>query len=160
MAAPVQFDLPGFTTKGQQLFRKRSQQLIGALNQRMKKKGFKGSLSLADGRAMLAKGLGQPCRYCGERIKISSMSPDHPTPLGRGGNPWDIECICYRCNKMKSELIPDEFLRFLFFLKSLSEEAQKDIKGRLSAGAFGIRMMAQMAGRKYAKKEKAAEPAG
>jgi 5-methylcytosine-specific restriction endonuclease McrA len=160
MAAPLQFDLPGFTTEGQKLFRKRSQQLIGALNQRMKKKGFKGRLALASGRAALAKGVGKPCRYCGERIKIKTMSPDHPTPLARGGNAWEIECICRSCNEIKSELMAEEFQALLNFIKTLCPEAQADLKRRLHAGAFGIRMMAQRAGRKYVKKEKAAEPAG
>ena len=100
----TQFDLlPGFTIAGKEKFIKRANSLIGGLNARMKKKGFAGNLPRAKGRAALAAGLGKPCRYCREVIKISTMSPDHPTPLSRGGEPFDIEIICLSCNEIKAE---------------------------------------------------------
>jgi hypothetical protein len=162
MAEPLQFDLPGFTTKGRKFFIKRSQQLICSLNQRMKKKGFKGSLPLAEGRAALAKGVGQLCRYCRETIKISTMSPDHSTPLVRGGNPWEIECICIGCNREKGELTAEEYVRFLAHIKTYTPEAQEYIHRMMKAGGSFIRMRARMDGMamRERKEKVAAAPKG
>jgi hypothetical protein len=157
MAAPLQFDLPGFTTEGQKFFLKRSQELINSLNQRLKKKGFKGRLPLADGRAALAKGVGKPCRYCREIIKISTMSPDHPTPLVRGGEPWDIECIDVGCNREKGELTAEEYVRFRAHVLTYTPEAQEYIHRMMKAGGAFFKMRARMDGMAAReRKEKAA----
>jgi len=63
MAITMQISLPGFTTKAQQRFNKRSGQLVAALNQRIRKKGFLGSLPLKKGREILAVGVRQLSQY-------------------------------------------------------------------------------------------------
>jgi hypothetical protein len=156
MAITMQISLPGFTTKAQQKFNKRSGQLVAALNQRMRKKGFSGNLPLKKGREILASGVGQPCKFCGERIKISTMSPDHPMPIARGGDPWTMECICISCQREKGELTAEEFAQFLADVRKYSPEAQADIHQRMRAGGAFAKMQFAMR-RMMASKDKMRE---
>jgi hypothetical protein len=156
----TQIDLLGnFTTAGQELFKKRSASIVHSLNARMRKRGVSGRLSLDVGRAALAEGVGKPCRYCRERIKIATMSGDHPIPISRGGDPFLIVCICKSCNEIKGEIPDDEFLRFIAFINTFSPESRADLLRRLHMGAFGIRTMARQAGRMMYEKKAGAKKA-
>ena len=152
MASETQITLPGFTTKGQALFMKRSGQLIHSLNARMRKKEFTGRMSLTVGREVMARGVGKPCRYCGVIIKISTMSPDHPTPISKGGDPWTIECICINCQLVKGELDADEMTRFMAHVRTYSPESQRHILGMMKGGAAYQRVLAISRGKFKRKK--------
>ena len=52
------------------------------------------------------------CPYCQKEIRESELSVDHIYPLSRGGDD-DFENMipcCSRCNRMKADMLPDEFL--------------------------------------------------
>ena len=154
MPIASQIELPGFTTKGQKLFKKRAGQLIHALNARMKKKGFSGCMPLDVGRAILAQCVGKPCKYCGEIVKVRTMSPDHPLALSRGGDPWTIEGICIDCQHMKGEMSAEEFARFYAHVRTYTPETQNYIKGMMKAGAAYQRVLAMSRGQMMRKKVK------
>jgi hypothetical protein len=136
--------LPGFTTRGQKLFKKRSAQAVYNINARLKKIGLTARITLEAGRAALAAGVGKPCRYCKELIKIATMSPDHPTPVSRGGDPLKIECICLSCNHEKGELDSAEFERFYAHVRTYRPESQRYIHGMMRAGAAYQRVKGKM----------------
>ncbi|HVN82279.1 MAG TPA: HNH endonuclease [Terriglobia bacterium] len=139
----LQLDLlSGLKPKEAALFKKRSQQLISNLNARMRKKGFDGRIPLPQGRQVLAECVGRPCRYCGEKIKASTMSPDHPTPISKGGDPWVIEGICISCNHIKGELTAEEFTKFSLHLKTYSPSTERYIRGMMKGGAAYQRVLA------------------
>ena len=128
--------LPGYSTSAQKKFRKRALQLVNALKQRMLKLGF--TLDGFDRDKMiviLAGGIGQPCRFCGEPIKTATMSPDHPTPVSRGGEPWVIQVCCQRCNRRKGTMLENEYQRLMEHVQTYCPETQAYILRMLSAGA-------------------------
>jgi len=63
----------------------------------------------------LLRSVGFRCRYCGRRLTRTSATPDHRTPLGRGGSNWitNIVPACLPCNQRKSNLTEKEYLRRL-----------------------------------------------
>jgi hypothetical protein len=75
-------------------------------------------------------------------------------PVSLGGDPFLIECICKGCNSIKGAVSSEVFQRFMQFLYSISPEEKGDFIKRLHAGAYGIRMMVQAAGRNYGKRNK------
>ena len=128
--------LPGYTTTAQRKFRKRALQLLNALKQRMLKLGF--TLDGFNRDKMietLAAGIGKPCRYCGKVIKTATMSPDHPTPVSRGGEPWVIQVCCQRCNRRKGTMLENEYQRLMEHVQTYCPETQAYILRMLSAGA-------------------------
>ena len=74
------------------------------------------------------------CRYCGRPLSVLTFSPEHKTPLKRGGDlslsNLDLE-VCLPCNHRKGGLKVDEFLALLEGLKTFPEAARTDILSRL-----------------------------
>ncbi|MDD5034107.1 MAG: HNH endonuclease [Methylococcaceae bacterium] len=128
--------LPGYTTAAQRKFRKRALQVIQNLKTRMLKAGF--TLDGFNRDALLeilAAGIGNPCPYCGESIKTRTMSPDHPTPISKGGDPWVIQVCCQRDNRRKGEMDDAEYRKLLTHLETYCPETKAYILRMLSAGA-------------------------
>jgi len=147
MADSAHFSLPGFTTGGKKRFWERSGKIVHNLNARMLKRGIMGGkLSLEEGRDVLARGLGEPCKYCGQKIKVSTMSLDHPTPVSKGGDPWSVECICAGCNREKGELTDQEFQKFLVHVLTYAPNTQAYFHRTMRSGGAFFRMQAAMRG--------------
>ena len=148
--------LPGFTHAAAVKFMAKSSATIRALNARMKKKGFSGNLPLAVGRQAMVDAIQKPCRYCGEVVKISTVSLDHPTPLARGGAPFVVVGCCLSCNQKKGELTAKEYLGLRAFVGAMSPEAQEYIWRAISAAGFFWKMQAQANGMRLRNKQLAA----
>ena len=146
--------LPGFTNRVNEAFKKRSQQIANNVNQRMRKLGFGGRWGLAEARALMAKALGKPCPYCGQRIKVKTMSPDHPIPVSRGGEPYAIQIVCQLDNRRKGELTADEYMRFLQHVKTYAPEAQEYILRMMAAGGAYFRLVRAMRGQAAVRRQK------
>lgn len=138
--------LTDFTSASQRRFNDRSRSIQTSLNSRMKKAGFSGSISLLACRTILAAAVMRPCLYCGEIIKVATMSADHAMPIARGGEPFEIVCCCTQCNRRKGELSEDEYRALMAFVGSLAPEAQASIWRRLAAGGSFFRMHRAMDG--------------
>jgi 5-methylcytosine-specific restriction endonuclease McrA len=56
---------------------------------------------------------GNACVYCRESIAAATCHIDHIMPLSRGGEHVEsnMQATCARCNKMKSNKLPDDFAR-------------------------------------------------
>lgn len=52
------------------------------------------------------------CAYCGQRRNIKYMTVDHIIPLSKGGTNdiGNLQCTCKRCNNLKGDMMPDEFV--------------------------------------------------
>jgi 5-methylcytosine-specific restriction endonuclease McrA len=76
------------------------------------------------------------CSYCKEPINILTISPDHRTPLSRGGSLElaNICGACVTCNTRKGRLKPGEFMFLRECVATLPEAARGDIWRRLTAG--------------------------
>ena len=136
----AQFQLAGYTKTANSRFLAVSRRLVNNLNGRMKAQKIPGRLSLEDGRKILAMAVGKPCPYCEERMIMSKMTLDHPVPLARGGNPWEVVACDRSCNNRKSDMLPEAFLKLLGFLKTLDEPDRNSVLYRLAAGAAFPRM--------------------
>ena len=58
---------------------------------------------------------GQRCVYCASPLDAHSATLDHVHPLARGGahDPANVVVACGACNRMKGDLLPQEFfMRF------------------------------------------------
>lgn len=77
------------------------------------------------------------CEYCEEPIDIMTISPDHATPMNRGGSLElaNLRGACERCNTLKGSLLPGEFKALLAGLKTFTEDGRKDIIRRLMGAA-------------------------
>lgn len=134
-----------FTAKETAKFYKQASRIIHNLNARMRKLGFQGKMDLGAGRAMLLAEVGGPCRYCKQRIKVSTMTLDHPIPLARGGNPWVLEVICDDCNRIKGGvLLPEHFESLTAHLKTYPEYVENYVRGMIKAGNAYHRMLTTM----------------
>jgi 5-methylcytosine-specific restriction endonuclease McrA len=51
------------------------------------------------------------CVYCGSRLEIDVATIDHVHPLAKGGadNPGNLVVACAPCNRMKGDMLPQEF---------------------------------------------------
>lgn len=143
-----QVPLFGYTDAATERFNKRVGNLVHAQNQRFKKLKLAARFDLRVGREIMAASVGKPCRYCSEQITINNVSPDHPTPIARGGDPLDIVPCCERCNRRKGELTSDEYFSLLVFIRSLSPEAQEYLFRVLSSGPAYFKMRLAVIGAK------------
>jgi len=85
---------------------------------------------------------GFQCEYCGRRLKIEDVSPDHRIPAKRGGSLAleNIAVSCSLCNRRKGELTGEEFDALLRGLKTFPEYARNYILRALGSAAMGARM--------------------
>lgn len=80
---------------------------------------------------LIKEALGKPCKYCKKEITIENMSLDHSTPKSIGGARTEI--ICWRCNRMKGELLEDEYIKLLKLIDTFERpKAKQYIKRKLS----------------------------
>ena len=51
------------------------------------------------------------CVYCATGLEFDDATLDHVHPLAKGGahNPGNVVLACPRCNRLKSDLLPNEF---------------------------------------------------
>ena len=77
------------------------------------------------------------CIYCKEELTIKEISLDHKYPLSRAGtNSLDnLQIICKKCNRLKSDLTNFEFVSFLDYLRHIPVEAKNSIIKRLGMGS-------------------------
>ena len=79
---------------------------------------------------------GQPCPYCGHKLKYQNMSVDHMTPQSKGGEDSldNIEVICGRCNRRKGTLDKKAYELLIGLIKDyFIEEDQRYIFRKLSS---------------------------
>lgn len=52
------------------------------------------------------------CQLCGRKISLDSMTLDHVIPLSKGGKDTmeNIQSACSICNRMKTDILPMEFM--------------------------------------------------
>jgi hypothetical protein len=139
--------LPGFTAAANKKFRVKAMTVTNNLRNRMLKEGF--SVAGYDRDRLigiLAAAVSKPCPYCQEKIRVSTMSPDHTMPISRGGNPWEIQTTCKRCNTRKGILTDEEFRKLLAFCATLAPEAGQYILRMMTAGAAFPQMRRALAG--------------
>jgi len=80
---------------------------------------------------LIKKSLDDPCPYCKQIISIDNISLDHKTPQSIGGK--EVEIICWRCNRMKGELLEKEYKKLLKFINTFERlKARQYIKRKLS----------------------------
>lgn len=65
------------------------------------------------------------CYWCGKHIDLTSATREHIIPRSRGGGDGDenIAMACFKCNQLKGNQTPEEFIRdilgvFHRFMKS------------------------------------------
>jgi 5-methylcytosine-specific restriction endonuclease McrA len=87
--------------------------------------------------------LGQPCRYCQEKLRPKIFSADHANPVARGGSLAldNIHLICQGCNKAKGILSDAEFSQLVDLLKTWEPRIRGDVIGRLKVGQAQIRRL-------------------
>lgn len=73
------------------------------------------------------------CEYCGERVTIMDISPDHARPVSRNGSLGrdNLRVCCDPCNRIKGELLVGEFKALMEGLKNFTEAGRNDIIKRL-----------------------------
>ncbi len=51
------------------------------------------------------------CFYCGKRLNFRQITLDHYLPLSKGGKDeiFNLVTCCKKCNKYKSDVIPDNY---------------------------------------------------
>lgn len=102
----------------QKIYREKNPELISELkrNYRSKKSGAAGRHSHEDV-AIILKSQNNKCVGCNTNISYNpkeseeKLHVDHKMPLSRGGTnwPWNIQCLCWRCNLSKTDLTYDEW---------------------------------------------------
>ncbi len=62
-------------------------------------------------RKLALRDCGQRCVYCASPLDTHNATLDHVMPLARGGahDPENIVAACGPCNRLKGELLPQEF---------------------------------------------------
>lgn len=80
------------------------------------------------------------CEYCNAPVDVLSFSPDHATPLSRGGSSGleNVAISCERCNQAKGKLTAAEFKAFLGCMDRMRSQfidgiAVRDIMHRLAS---------------------------
>ena len=80
----------------------------------------------------------RPCKYCSCPIDILSCTLDHRIPRRLGGvrayELANLDAICTRCNHLKADLMPEEFLELRRWLNGVSSHLRTNIEGRLLQG--------------------------
>lgn len=93
--------------------------------------------TLAEFRVAMQKALdGAVCCYCGCKLTVKKVTPDHKHSIALGGS-WDLDNICFSCqscNWQKGILDAEEFRSLLQFCKYLTPDSAADVKRRLSIG--------------------------
>ena len=118
-------------------FMARTQNIYRHQKDRAKERKIPFEITREDIREVAADAIGKPCRYCQVPVTYLNFSIDHKTPTQRGGTQTkdNIECICDRCNQIKGNMTPDEFMAILNTAKTqLEPVAYAHLLARLRAG--------------------------
>jgi hypothetical protein len=96
-----------------------------------------------DVRTLVRTALGNPCTYCGERLKISNISLDHKQAVSQGGTETlaNLAAICQACQRRKGKLSAQEFMSLLECVATWAPPSRKDLFTRLSLGGANLRAM-------------------
>lgn len=56
------------------------------------------------------------CAYCGRHRNHKYMTVDHIIPLSKGGTNdiGNLQCVCKKCNSLKDDMMPEEFVRHVW----------------------------------------------
>lgn len=70
------------------------------------------------------------CAYCGKRVRLRNMTIDHAIPLSRGGTDGmeNMRISCKMCNRLKGDMLPDEFTRFVCRILEGSMRVEEEIR--------------------------------
>ena len=72
------------------------------------------------------------CELCGQRLLLENMTLDHIVPLSMGGEDSmdNLQVLCYDCNQLKSNILPDDFMDRIIkiFLHQAEKKCSKDMK--------------------------------
>ena len=54
---------------------------------------------------------GRRCVYCAAPLRLELATLDHVHPIAKGGGhtPGNLVAACARCNRMKGDMLPQEF---------------------------------------------------
>jgi hypothetical protein len=76
------------------------------------------------------------CEYCKCSISLMTISPDHATPVKRGGSleRKNLRGACSPCNRLKGELLPGEFKTLIACIGTFTEHGRNDVVKRLKGG--------------------------
>jgi 5-methylcytosine-specific restriction endonuclease McrA len=74
------------------------------------------------------------CPYCRKFCVLKEVTPDHETPLSRGGSSGldNLGFPCMQCNQVKGSLTPEEFHKLLRFLETEIPLGRQDVLSRLA----------------------------
>lgn len=80
------------------------------------------------------------CEYCQTPLNIMNISPDHATPITRGGSLAlaNLRGACRDCNSVKGSLLPGEFRALMSGLKTFTEDGRADVLRRLRGAAVHL----------------------
>ena len=63
------------------------------------------------------------CFYCGKSLKYRQITLDHYLPLSKGGKNevFNLVTCCRKCNKIKADIVPENFMETLLnlFIKAV-----------------------------------------
>lgn len=88
------------------------------------------------------------CFYCPRMIDILNCELDHHIPLSCAPSmPLakilaldNLRASCEECNRIKGEILPEDYPEFIACVERLSFLSRHDILKRMKAGAMGIRL--------------------
>lgn len=103
---------------------------------RSEKVGVGCTVTVNELRELVYTGYGSGCKYCGKPLILNCIVFDHIIPISKGGpsTKTNTQIICKTCNGVKGSLSEDQLTILLNWMKTLSDDMQKDIRTRLARG--------------------------
>ena len=72
------------------------------------------------------------CALCGQTLSLKSLTLDHIVPLSLGGEDSmeNLQAVCFACNQLKSNILPDAFTDRIIkiFLYQMERKSGKELK--------------------------------
>ena len=113
----------------------KSSSLRSGLRRRSQDYEVEFAITLSQIRDMMYSCYGKPCRYCKNKLDVSTMGCDHTIPISNGGEstPKNLQFICKTCNTRKGPLANEDFKRFLRWIRKQPQDVQAYILRKVSA---------------------------
>ena len=113
----------------------KSSSLRSGLRRRSQDYEVEFAITLSQIRDMMYSCYGKPCRYCKNKLDVSTMVCDHTIPISNGGEstPKNLQFICKTCNTRKGPLADEDFKRFLRWIRKQPQDVQAYILRKVSA---------------------------